>query len=70
MERGIRVPWYHGWMPNNYEQKYHFKELGFIKVPEDYDRIRGDKALYDRVSALGVKHLDGKRMSDFEPSGK
>lgn len=70
MEHGIRVPWYHGWMPNNYEQKYHFKELGFIKVPEDYDRICKDKALYDRISALGVRHLDGKRMSDLPFDGE
>ncbi len=64
MERGIDVPWYHGWMPC-YVQKYHFKEIGQIVVPDEYERICADKELYDRVCALDVIHLDGKRMKDI-----
>ena len=67
MERGVPVPWYHGWMPNNRHQTYHFKELGHIPIPEGYSRILKDDNLRKRIEALDVTHVDGYKMKDITP---
>ena len=66
MEKGIPTPYYHGWMPSNYSQNYHFKELGQIHIPEEYSRILADRELFERVCSLDVTHLDGKKMREHQ----
>ena len=72
MRRGISVPWYHGWMPSDRGQTYHFKELGHIRIPGEYPRILKDESLRRRIEALGVTHVGGKKMKDIteEDSGE
>jgi len=67
MERGIHVPWYHGWLPGDYHETYHFKELGHIAIPGEYPRILEDEDLRQRIIALDVLHYDGHRMQDITP---
>ena len=67
MEQGIRVPWYHGGIPSNYHETYHFKELGHIAIPGEYPRILADENLRQRIIALDVLHYDGHRMKDITP---
>ncbi|MBQ7930656.1 MAG: FAD-dependent oxidoreductase [Clostridia bacterium] len=67
MERGVPVPWYHGWMPGDRHQTYHFKELGHIPIPEAYPRILKDETLRGRIEALDVTHVDGYKMKDITP---
>ena len=64
MRAGVPTPWYHGWMPRDHDQRYHFKELDQIAVPEGYAQICADPALCARVCALGIRHLDGKTMAE------
>ncbi len=64
MKRGVPVPYYHGGLPSDRHQTYHFKELGHIAIPETYPRILADEALRSRIEALDVIHVDGKKMKD------
>lgn len=65
MSRGIYAPWYHCPYSGDFSQSYHFKEIGYVKIPEDYDRILKDEDLRERICALGVRHYDGYRMVDI-----
>lgn len=66
MRAGVPVPWYHGSVPHNRHQSYHFKELGFIVIPRDYDKICDDPALRKRIERLDVTHWDGLKMKDVK----
>ncbi len=65
MTKGVKVPWYHGWMPSDQGQTYHFKELGHIRIPGEYRRILDDDELRKRIEALDVVHVGGKKMKDI-----
>lgn len=59
------------WLPSDQAQSYHFKELGYIGIPDDYPRILADRDLFARIASLDVTHLDGKKMREHEiPAGK
>ncbi len=64
MEKGIPVPYYHGWLPSDRHQTYHFKELGHIRIPGEYKRILEDPELKERIVKLDVTHVDGFKMKD------
>ena len=68
MERGICTPYYHGWLPSDRGQSYHFKELGFIQIPGDYERVLADRKLFERVCRLDVTHIDGMKMREHDKS--
>ena len=65
MTKGVPVPCYHGWMPGDRNQTYHFKELGHIRIPGEYPRILKDDELRGRIEALGVTHVGGKKMKEI-----
>lgn len=65
MERGIPNPWYHCGYPSDFNETYHFKELGHIRIPGEYPRILADENLRQRIIALDVLHYDGHRMKDI-----
>ncbi len=66
MEKGVSLPNYHGWMPSDRHQSYHFKELGHVGIPNEYPRICEDQSLRARIEALDVLHVDGLRMKDVK----
>ncbi len=65
MQEGVRVPWYHGGVPRNRAEYYHFKEIGFIHVPRQYGEILENPPLKRRIEALDVTHYDGRKMKDI-----
>ena len=68
MERGVPVLWYHGGIPSNRAETYHFKELGHIRIPGEYERILHDPELKARIEALDVTHVDGHKMKEVTES--
>ena len=70
MRRGIWTPWYHGSLPHDTEQSYHFKELGYFHIPEDYEKILSDEELFRRICELDVTHLDGKKIREHKITEK
>lgn len=67
MTAGVKPAWYHGWIPCSRAQTYHFKELGHIRIPDEYERIVKDEKLRRRIERLNVTHVDGLKMKDVKP---
>lgn len=66
MKAGIGNPSYHAYWPRSDDQRYHIKELGMLRIPDAVPRIKSDPALLERIAALNITHLNGKKIKDFE----
>jgi len=62
MTEGVRPPEYHSYWPRSDDQRYHIKELGMLRIPNDLERIKSDPELYKRIAALNITHLDGNKI--------
>ena len=62
MTEGVRPPEYHSYWPRSNDQRYHIKELGMLRIPNDLERIKSDPELYKRIAALNITHLDGNKI--------
>jgi len=62
MKDGVPSPAYHSYWPRSDDQRYHIKELGMLRIPNDLERIKSDPELYKRIAALNITHLDGNKI--------
>ena len=65
MRAGVPVPAYHSYWPRSDDQRYHIKELGMLRIPDDVERIKANPALLERIAALNITHLDGKKIKEM-----
>ena len=65
MRAGVPVPAYHSYWPRSNDQRYHIKELGMLRIPDDVERIKANPALLERIAALNITHLDGKKIKEM-----
>lgn len=72
MRAGIPRPYYHSYPTRTNDERYHIKEIGMLRIqpcegqPDDLARIMNDRALFERLAALGVVHENGKKLTDFD----
>lgn len=65
MRAGVPVPAYHSYWPRSNDQRYHIKELGMLRIPDDVERIKANPELLGRIAALNITHLDGKKIKEM-----
>ena len=65
MRAGVPVPAYHSYWPRSNDQRYHIKELGMLRIPDDVERIKANPELLGRIAALNITHLNGKKITEM-----